>query len=301
MLKTKHHSKQGRAALLAIAGLIILGVGVSFMIRGTDIALLQPKGRIADEQFRLIVTVTGLMLAVAIPSLLVFYSTVWKYRDSNKRSSYEPQAKYGKLFVIFLWGIPSTIALSLALLLWPATHRLDPKGAIGSSNPPISIQVVAMRWKWLFIYPEQGIATVNYIQVPVNTPIQFDLTADETPMSSFWIPHLGGQLYAMTGHVNRLNLMADSTGDFTGSTAEINGAGFAGMRFITRSSSEKDFDQWVNTVKNSSIGLDTTEYNKLLAPSIENPMQVYSSVDGNLYPNLLTKYAGMHNHQVEQQ
>lgn len=300
MSKTKHQPKQGRAVLVTIAGLVVLGFAIAIMIRGADIPLLQPKGKIAGEQFRLMVTVTGLLVGVAIPSLLAFYLTVWKYRESNKRSSYEPHTRYGRLFVIFLWGIPATIAFSLALLLWPATHKLEPRKAISSDSPPISIQVIALRWKWLFIYPEQGIATVNYIQVPVNTPIQFDLTADEAPMSSFWIPHLGGQLYAMTGHVNRLNLMADTLGDFTGSTAEINGAGFAGMRFTTHSSTDQDFEQWVNEVRNSPKYLDAAEYDRLLEPSENNSVEVYANVDTSLYPNLLAKYAGMHNHQMEQ-
>src|SRR3989344_4177726 len=118
-----------------------------------------------------------------------------------------------------------------------------------------------MRWKWLFIYPEQGIATVNFVQIPVNRPIQFELTADETPMSSFWIPNLGGQLYTMTSHVNRLNLMADTPGEYTGSSAEINGAGFAGMKFTARVGSQEDFDRFVQNVKRYPSVLNTTTYN----------------------------------------
>src|SRR5690606_18072068 len=144
-------------------------------------------------------------------------------------------------------------------------------------------QVVSMNWKWLFIYPEQDIATVNFVQIPVDTPIRFELTADEAPMSSFWIPHLAGMLYTMTGHVNPLHLMADTVGDYPGASAEINGNGFAGMKFTTRVSSEEDFQAWVQETKMSSDHLDDHEYDELLKPSQFNEPVFYASATPNLY------------------
>ena len=158
--------------------------------------------------------------------------------------------------------------------------------------------MVALRWKWLFIYPEQGIATVNYVQVPTGTPVTFELTADDAPMSSFWIPNLGGMLYAMTGHVNHLNLLAETPGDYPGSSAEINGAGFAGMKFTARATSMADFEAWVRLVKPSSEVLNAAEYERLLEPSENNPAVVYASVDRDLYDKVLMKYNGAHNHGV---
>jgi cytochrome o ubiquinol oxidase subunit 2 len=144
----------------------------------------------------------------------------------------------------------------------------------------------------LFIYTEQNIATVNFVQIPVNTSVQFELTADEAPMSSFWIPNLGGQLYSMTSHVNRLNLMADTPGDYPGSSAEINGAGFSGMKFTARASSEQDFGLWVQTVKQSPNVLDGAVYDKVLAPSENNPVEFYSAYDEGLYDKVIAKYEG---------
>jgi cytochrome o ubiquinol oxidase subunit 2 len=153
-----------------------------------------------------------------------------------------------------------------------------------------------MQWKWLFIYPEQNIATVNFVQIPEDTPVEFELTADEAPMSSFWIPNLGGMLYAMTGHNNRLHLIADTPGDYPGSSAEINGAGFAGMQFTARASSRGDFDQWLQKVKRSPAVLDGAEYAKLLKPSENNPAAFYSATEEGMYDKVLKKYMGSGSH-----
>jgi cytochrome o ubiquinol oxidase subunit 2 len=156
----------------------------------------------------------------------------------------------------------------------------------------LKIQVISLSWKWLFLYPEQGIATVNFVQIPVDTPVEFEMTADEVPMSSFWIPNLGGQLYTMTSHSNRLNLMSDTIGDYPGSTPEINGIGFAGMKFTTRVSSNDDFEKWAQTVKQSPDSLDDSTYKELLRPSESNPVALYSAFESDLYDNVIMKYTG---------
>jgi len=299
MTKRKNKFSQGGTVWLILLGLIGLGLLVALLLRGKDVALFMPKGLIAREQHSLMIFSVALMLAVAIPTLILFYSFAWRYRESNKRAAYDPHARHGKFFVFGLWLIPSVIVLILASVMWPATHKLEPHKPIVGDAETLTIQVVAMRWKWLFIYPEQSIATVNFVQVPIGTPIQFELTADETPMSSFWIPQLGGQLYAMTGHANRLNLMADTQGDYTGGSAEINGAGFAGMKFIARASSKEDFDLWVQKVQLSSNVLNTGEYEKLLKPSENNPANLYSVAQPDLYDTVLMKYSGSHRNHTE--
>jgi len=198
--------------------------------------------------------------------------------------------------VFSLWAIPTVFMLVLASVMWSATHKLAPQKAIASGTKPLTVQVIAMRWKWLFIYPEQNIATVNFVQVPTGTPVLFELTADEAPMSSFWIPHWGGQLYAMTGHVNPLNLLAETPGDYAGRSAEINGAGFAGMKFVAHASSKEDFDVWVKSVQLSSDVLDSEKYGMLLKPSENNTATFYSKADTDVYDNVLTKYNGSHDH-----
>lgn len=281
---------------LTVVSLIGLCVLVAVLLRGKDIILFNPKGLIADQQLRLMTTATLVMFEIAIPALFLFYYFAWKYRETNEKATHDPHKSYGKLFTFAIWGFPTFTMLLLAYLLVPASHKLEPQKPIYDGIKPLHIQVVAMRWKWLFIYPVHNIATVNYVQIPVHTPVQFDLTADETPMSSFWIPHLGGQLYAMTEHVNRLNLMADTLGDFEGSVAELNGIGFAGMRFNTRISTQEDFDKWVAEIGTSANILNTSEYEKLLQPSLNHPAAFYANPAPALYSNILSKYTGAHEH-----
>lgn len=294
MAKHKHKSKPGMPILFVLLGLIGLGFLLTILLWGSDITLLNPQGLIAGEQLKLILFSVVVLLIIAVPALLMFYFFAWKYRESNKKATYDPDARHGKFFVFCVWAVPTLFAVVLALMMWPATQRLEPRKAINSDAKPLTIQVVALRWKWLFIYPEQKIATVNFVQIPVDTPIEFELTADEAPMSSFWIPHLGGQLYAMTGHTNRLNMMADTLGDYTGKSAEINGAGFADMKFTTRVSSKEDFDLWVQDIQFSDV-LDDAEYEALIKPSEANPAAFYS-VTYDLYGTVLMKYMGSHEH-----
>jgi cytochrome o ubiquinol oxidase subunit 2 len=293
---TKRHKKISPTTpiLLTILGLASLGLLITVLLQGTDVALLSPKGFIATEQRRLMLFSVFVLLEIAIPTLTVFYFVAWKYRESNEKATYAPHARHGKSLVFGIWAVPCTFMLILASVMWPATHKLAPQKLIDNGAKPLTIQVIAMRWKWLFIYPEQKIATVNFVQIPTDTPVQFELTADETPMSSFWIPHLGGQLYAMTGHLNQLNLMADAPGDFAGSSAEINGAGFAGMKFTARASSMADFNAWVQEVGQSPAVLNSAEYEKLLVPSESNQAALYSKADPDIYANMLMKYAGSH-------
>lgn len=297
MTKHKNRHGPGKSILLVFLGLFCLGLIVALLLAGTDVALLKPKGLIAQEQLNLSLISVALMLTIAVPTMIILYSFAWEYRESNHKAHYDPHTRHSKLFVVSMWAVPTLFMLLLASVMWPATQRLEPKKPILADSKPVTIQVIAMRWKWLFIYPEQNIATVNYVQIPVGTPVQFDLTADEAPMSSFWIPHLGGQLYAMTGHVNRLNLIADNPGDYPGSTAEINGAGFAGMRFTARASSKESFDLWVQEMQSSSSILDASEYDKLLKPSENNKAVLYAPVQSDLYAKLLMKYMGSHDHQ----
>jgi cytochrome o ubiquinol oxidase subunit 2 len=191
--------------------------------------------------------------------------------------------------------------LLLAMILVPVTHTLEPNKAIANGVKPITIQVMAMRWKWLFIYPDQQIATVNFVQIPKGVPVVFDLSADDAPMSSFWVPNLGGQLYAMTGHINHLNLIADKMGDYQGRSAEINGAGFEGMRFTTRVSSKEDFGTWAQGIRASSASLNAQTYNSLLTPTKNNQVSSYVAYDSSIYGRAVMKYMGSHSHMMMQE
>jgi cytochrome o ubiquinol oxidase subunit 2 len=275
------------------------GLLIAFLLHGHNVALFNPKGFIAQQQHNLMMFTMAVLFVIAIPSMFLLFFTAWRYRESNMRAKHDPAGHGGKLLELTMWLVPTMVMLLLATVMWSGTHRLVPQHAIASDVKPMRIQVISTRWKWLFLYPDQQIATVNFVEIPVGTPVEFEMTADDMPMSSFWIPNLGGQLYTMTSHVNRLNLMADTAGDYPGSSAEINGAGFAGMKFVARASSATDFDGWVKSVRRSQSTLDGAAYQQLVQPSENNPPSFYSAYATNLYAAVIAKYnppSGGHSH-----
>jgi len=272
-------------AVLAVAAVVLFKV----LIGGSTVALLMPAGPVAEQERNLIVTMVIIMLVVVVPMLITLFTFAWKYRAGNPNAKYDPEKSHGASRELVLWAIPAVVVVVLGTLAWTNAHALDPSQPITSSNPPLTIEVVALPWKWLFIYPVQNIATVNFIQFPVNTPVHFELTAD-APMSSFWIPQLGSQIYAMATMETQMNLMADTTGEFTGKDTEINGAGYSGMQFIAKSSSQSDFEAWVQSVQQSSSTLDQAAYSALAAPSENNPSSSYSSVEPNLFNSIMMKF-----------
>lgn len=295
---SKNRKKNGQVRiggliLRIVLALICLALLVKVLLHGHNVALFNPKGMIAHEQLNLAIRTVSIMLVIAIPALSLFFFTAWKYRESNSKATHDPDARHGKLLVASIWLIPSIFAVVLASIMWPATHRLAPQKTIAADAKPLTIQVISLRWKWLFVYPQQKIATVNFVQIPANTPVQFELTADEAPMSAFWAPNLSGMLYTMTGHSNRLNIIADTLGDYPGRSGEINGAGFADMQFTARVSSSDDFEQWVDKTQSSGKVLDAAEYSKLVQPSEKNPVTFYSDAETDLYDTVLMKYMDM--------
>lgn len=286
----KKSSKQGRFVwvyLLILAGLALF---IKHALQGKNVALFNPQGLIADQQHHLIAFTLYLLLGIAFLTVCLMFFIAWRYRESSPKNRHAPQAGRGKLLVGLIWLVPTSVMIVVASVMLPATRKLAPRNALASPNKPMTIQVISLRWKWLFIYPEQQVASVNFVQLPVDTPVTFEMTADETPMSSFWIPNLGGMLYTMTSHVNRLNLMAHTPGDYPGSTAEINGAGFSGMKFTARASSMDSFKSWVEQAHSSPDVLDDTTYNRLLQPSENNPVTFYSSYQNDLFGKAISKY-----------
>lgn len=266
----------------------------STLIGHNLVTILTPHGWIAFQQRHLMLTLTSIMLIVVVPVLIGVFYIGWKYREGNQhKNKYTPDVDHNHGFQTLLWLFPFLIIVVMSIINWQTAHQLDPFRPIVSTAKPMTIQVVALRWKWLFIYPEQGIATVNYVAFPEKTPITFYLTAD-APLNSFWIPQLGGQMYAMPGMSNRLHLIANETGDFPGSTAELSGAGFAGMRFRAKSLTQNDFDAWVSSVKQSSQTLNMDTYNKLAEPSEDTPPAFYASTEDDLYNTIIMKFMGPH-------
>lgn len=254
-----------------------------------NIPFLFPSGIIAIEQRDLLFVLQILMLLVILPVYALTFIFSWRYRADNTKATYDPDLVDHKIAEIIWWGLPLVMVIIASVITWVKTHELDPYKPIIADKKAIRIEVVALQWKWLFIYPEENIASMNYLQIPVDTPIHFLITAD-APMNSLWIPDLGGQIYAMPGMRTELNLIANKKGEFRGSSANISGEGFAGMHFITKADSEEKFQDWVKSVKESQNTLDLKSYNELAAPSQNVPPEIYRLTDGNLFDQVLMKY-----------
>src|SRR5579871_676296 len=265
-----------------------LAVLIAIWVHAHPLVLLSPDGMIALKERNLIFTAVSLMLFLAVPVIFLLFFIPSKYKSGNTKARYSPEWTGNMLLKILWWAIPGILCCILFVVVWKAAHELDPYKNIVSTTKPITIDVVALQWKWIFIYPEQQIATVNFVQFPVHTPVHFNLTAD-APMTTFWIPTLGSQIYAMSTMQTQLNLIGNTIGDFPGETTEINGSGYAGMRFTARVSSETNFTAWVQHIKNSSRMLDLTEYDKVAKPSQNMPITFYSSVDKDLYNTIIMK------------
>lgn len=253
------------------------------------ISILFPKGKIAFEERNLLLILQAIMLLVVIPVYILTFVFSWKYREGNEKAKYDPDLVDHRVLEYFWWGIPAVITLAICIITWIKTHELDPFKPLESEKKTLTIQVIALQWKWLFIYPEEKIASLNFVQIPKDTPIRFEITAD-APMNSFWIPHLGGQIYAMPKMKSELHLIADQEGDFRGSSANLSGEGFADMTFITRSSSEEDYLKWVQSMQQSEKFLDFANYEKLAAPGTNNTPEFYQLRDENLFHLVLMKF-----------
>lgn len=253
------------------------------------IALLFPKGVIALEERNLLLVIQAIMLLVVIPVYILTFIFSWKYSADNPKGKYDPDIVDNVLAEYIWWGIPLVLTLIVSVMTWIKTYELDPYKPIQSDKKEITIQVVALQWKWLFIYPEEKIATVNFFQFPTNVPLKFEITAD-APMNSFWIPHLGGQIYAMPAMRTLLYLIANDEGEFRGSSANISGEGFAGMHFIAKASNEEEYIAWLEKARSSSQSLDRKQYDLLAAPSQNNPVEIYQLQDGDLFEQIIMKY-----------
>jgi cytochrome o ubiquinol oxidase subunit 2 len=267
------------AVLLALAG----------YLHGANIEILNPKGPIAAQEKRLIIFALLLSLIVVIPVFAMTLGFAWRYREGNERAKYSPNLQGNRLAETIWWLVPSALIAVLAVVAWNSSHTLDPYRPLVSNTPAMTIQVVALDWKWLFIYPQAGVATVNYVQIPERTPVNFEITAD-APMNSFWIPQLAGQIYAMPGMSTQLHLSADGVGSYRGLSANISGEGFSGMTFVAKSSTKSDFESWLATAQQSSRRLTMSGYNHLAAPSQNNAPATYTLAAANLYSSVIDKY-----------
>ncbi len=271
---------------------VILSFVILILLGGCDLPIIiDSKGVIGTQEVRLVRDAILLMLIIVVPVIIMTVVFAWRYRASNKRAHYAPKFDHSNLIEAAVWFIPIMIILVLGTITWRTTHELDPYKPLDIKNakPPITIEAVALDWKWLFIYPEQNIATINLVEFPVNTPVNFKITAD-APMNGFQIPQLGGQIYAMAGMQTKLHLISDTTGDFFGRGVNFSGAGFSGMQFVARVTTQEQFDEWVSSVKNSPDTLNNDAYDKLLVPSENDPVKTYGDVVPHIFENIIAKF-----------
>lgn len=269
----------GAAALLVFA-----------IAHGGSIDILTPKGEIADKQRDLLVFVVYLSLVVVVPVFMLLGFISFKYRQGNKKAHYRPNWGHHNGLEAIWWGIPCAIIAVLAVITWITSHDLDPYKPLASTAEPVNVQVVSLQWKWLFIYPDLGVASVNELPLPVNRPINFTITSD-APMNSFWIPSLGGQIYAMSGMSTKLHLIADHEGTYKGSSANVSGEGFASMKFNAVVTSNKAFMDWATNAYHSDTALDKKTYDELAKPSTSS-VRSYRLTDTSLYDTIVMKYMG---------
>ena len=277
----------GKLGLLACATLL----------SGCNTVLMHPSGDVAAQQGHLIVVSTLLMLLIIVPVIILTFVFAWRYRQSNTQARYQPDWDHSIQLELVIWAAPLLIIIALGAVTWISTHTLDPYRPLqrlDADRPftanvkPLTIDVIALDWKWLFIYPEQGIAVVNELAAPVDMPIEFRITA-ESVMNSFFIPALAGQIYAMPGMETQLHAVINHPGNFQGFSANYSGAGFSAMHFQFRGMNNADFEQWVQSAKAGGATLDRTVYLQLEKPSVREPVHKYATVDPGLYDAILNR------------
>ena len=285
-----------RMPLKILRGLLI--PALALLLSGCDAVLFSPSGDIARQQRDLIIISVVLMLIIIIPVIAMTFIFAWKYRASNKsHSEYDPNWNHSTVLELLIWSCPLIIIIALGAITWTSTHKLDPYrplDQISDSQPvapgvkPLVVEVVALDWKWLFLYPEQGIATVNEMAAPVDRPIEFHITASNV-MNAFFVPSMAGMIYAMPGMETQLHAVMNKTGDFEGVSSNYSGAGFSDMRFRFHSVSEADFQAWVGKARASADKLSREDYLKLEQPSEKEPVHYYASVAPGLYGAILNR------------
>lgn len=278
---------------LRIVSCALLAVALA----GCDLVVLSPSGDVAQQQGNLVVISTLLMLLIIVPVIALTLLFAWRYRASNKEATYTPEWDHSLQLELVIWAAPLLIIIALGALTWIGTHTLDPYRSLRRLDPArplaadakhLEIQVIALDWKWLFIYPEQGIATVNDVAAPVDVPIRFKITSSSV-MNAFYVPALSGMIYAMPGMETRLHAVINRPGEYDGLSANYSGEGFSGMRFKFHGLSNDDFARWVQSAKDAGSALDRAGYLKLEEPSAREPVKRYAKVDADLYDAIVNR------------
>jgi cytochrome o ubiquinol oxidase subunit 2 len=284
-------SNRSETAWMRIIGLLIIVCFALIGCKGHNIGMLNPQGIITYEERQLFFDTLALMLIVVLPVIVMSLTFVYHYRASHRLKEYKPNWSHSLFLESLWWGIPCVIIVILAVLTWKKTHQLDPYNKIMPDHHiPLQVQVIALPWKWLFIYPEQNIAAINFLMIPVGQEIEYWFTTDNVPMSAFFIPQIGSQIYTMAGMRTKLFLMANRIGTFDGMNTQYNGDGFSDMRFAVQVVEPEVMEAWFRQIKQLPDRLTPEKYNELLIPSNANKPQFFSGITPNLFNNVIALY-----------
>ena len=267
-----------------VAGVALLALA------GCSGGVLDPHGPIADAERTILFDALVIMMALIVPTMLGGIWVGWWFREGNRhRARYLPHFTFSGRIEILIWSVPTLIIVFLGGLIWYGSHQLDPGRPIASPHSPVNVQVVSLDWKWLFIYPDHGVASINELVVPAQTPIRLQITSSSV-MNTFWAPQLAGMIYAMNGMVTQLNLLADHPGEFAGRSGNLSGDNFSDMHFVVRSVPAEGFAQWIAATKAQGPTLDRAAYDKLAEQSVVAQPMTYRAVDDALFDEIATQH-----------
>jgi cytochrome o ubiquinol oxidase subunit II len=255
---------------------------------GCSQGVLNPQGPIAAAERLLLINSTAIMLVVVIPVIVATLAFAWWYRAANVHATRSLNESYEGRVEFVTWSIPVLTVILLGGVIWIGSHQLDPRAPIVENSDPLDVDVVSLDWKWLFIYPDKGVAAVNQLVIPAGTPVAFQLTS-ATVMNSFFVPQLGSQIYTMGGMTTHLNLLADKPGQYPGLSANYSGDGFSDMRFVVKSVPTNDFNAWIEQVRGTGSALDAAGYAALAKPSKAVPPTTYRAVEPQLFEHIIAQ------------
>ncbi|HKH02963.1 MAG TPA: ubiquinol oxidase subunit II [Bradyrhizobium sp.] len=261
---------------------------VAVPFSGSAMNILDPQGPVGAAERTILIDSVAIMLAIVVPTIIAILAFAFWFRESNPRAVYRPQLAYSGRIELVVWSIPALTVILLGGVAWIGSHQLDPARPVEGTGSPVRIQVVSLDWKWLFIYPEQRIATVNVLTIPVGAPLRFELTSASV-MNAFFIPQLGSMIYTMNGMVTRLQLRADNEGSYQGLSAHFSGDGFPDMLFDVHVISQLAFPEWVSGIAGSDQVLNEDSYKKLSQQTIESAKLTYRLDDPTLFDAIATQ------------
>jgi cytochrome o ubiquinol oxidase subunit 2 len=266
-----------------LRSLRLLGLAISgFALSGCAGSILDPVGPVGADDAQIFIDALIIMLVIVVPTILLAFWMAWRYRASNTKAEYLPYWSYSGRIEAVVWSIPILTIMFIGGVIWIGSYRLDPFKPLPSNVPPLEVQVVSLDWKWLFIYPQQGIASVNQLVVPAGVPVHFSITSSSV-FNVFFVPRLGSMIYAMPGMVSQLNLQADRPALLFGQSSHFSGDGFSDMQFQVKSVAPTEFAAWAQSVRSAGPALDAVAYSDLSRQSQRVTPFTYSAVDPQLF------------------